>query len=351
LHEVGPDVLPCRFRLGRCDVSYQIEGAVDEDGRGESIWDRFCAKPGRVANGETGRVACDSYHRHADDVRLMRELGLNGYRFSIAWPRVVPQGRGRPNKAGLDFYERFVDELLASGIEPFVTLYHWDLPQALEDRGGWPSRETVDAFADYVAVVAERLGDRVSHWITQCEPWVISRLGYGSGEHAPGRTSEADALAAAHHVLLVHGRAAEVLRAGSPRAKVGITIDLVSFHPLIDSAADADAVVQSDAFRNCSILDPVLRGEYPAEVLERFADALPRVEDTDMRAPSPPRSTSSVSTTTPATSSARIRRADCLRRCAWKLPSTRRWGGRSIRAVSTSSSSVFVTTTRSLRCL
>ena len=274
---------PVDFVWGAATSAYQIEGAVDEDGRGESIWDRFCATPGKVANGETGRVACDSYHRHADDVRLMRELGLNGYRFSIAWPRVVPEGRGRPNKAGLDFYDRFVDELLASGIEPFVTLYHWDLPQALEDRGGWPSRETVDAFADYVAVVAERLGDRVSHWITQCEPWVISRLGYGSGEHAPGRTSEADALAAAHHVLLAHGRAAEVLRAGSPRAKVGITIDLVSFHPLIDSAADAEAVVQSDAFRNRSILDPLLRGEYPAEVLERFADALPRVEDTDMR--------------------------------------------------------------------
>jgi beta-glucosidase len=213
----------------------------------------------------------------------MRELGLNGYRFSIAWPRVVPEGRGRPNAAGLDHYERFVDELLSNGIEPFVTLYHWDLPQALEDRGGWPARATVDAFAEYVEPVVARLGDRVTHWITQCEPWVISWLGYGSGEHAPGRTSEADALAAAHHVLLAHGRAAEVLRRESPRAKVGITIDLVAFQPLTDSAADAEAVVQSHAFRNRSILDPVLRGEYPKELLERFAHILPRVEEGDMR--------------------------------------------------------------------
>ena len=256
---------------------------MGEDGRGESIWDRFSSTPGKVVNGETGRVACDSYHRYPEDVRLMRELGLNGYRFSIAWPRIVPEGRGRPNAAGLDFYERFVDELLSNGIEPFVTLYHWDLPQALEDRGGWPARATVDAFAEYVELVVARLGDRVTHWITQCEPWVISWLGYGWGEHAPGRTSDADALAAAHHVLLAHGRAAEVLRRESPRAKVGITIDLVAFHPLTDSAADAEAVAQSHALRNRSILDPVLRGEYPEEVLKRFAHVLPRVEEGDMR--------------------------------------------------------------------
>jgi beta-glucosidase len=269
---------PADFTWGAATSAYQIEGAVDEDGRGESIWDRFSATPGKVANGETGRVACDSYHRYREDVRLMRELGLNGYRFSIAWPRIVPERRGRPNAAGLDFYERFVDELLANEIEPFVTLYHWDLPQALEDRGGWPARDTVDAFAEYVEIVVARLGDRVSHWITQCEPWVISWLGYGWGMHAPGRTSEADALAAAHHVLLSHGRAAEVLRGGSPRAKVGVSIDLVPFHPLTDSEADADAVAESDAFRNRIVLDPVLRGEYPEEVLERFGHLLPRVE-------------------------------------------------------------------------
>jgi beta-glucosidase len=274
---------PADFVWAAATSAYQIEGAVDEDGRGESIWDRFSATPGKVANGETGRRACDSYHRYGEDIRLMRELGLNGYRFSISWPRIVPEGRGRPNAAGLDYYERFVDELLANGIEPFVTLYHWDLPQALEDRGGWPARATVDAFAEYVEFVVARMGDRVTHWITQCEPWVISWLGYGSGEHAPGRTSEADALATAHHVLLAHGRAAEVLRRESPRAKVGITIDLVAFQPLTDSTADAEAVAQSHAYRNRSILDPVLRGEYPQELLERFADIFPRVEEGDMR--------------------------------------------------------------------
>jgi beta-glucosidase len=274
---------PADFVWGAATSAYQIEGAVDEGGRGESIWDRFSATPGKIANGDTGRVACDSYHRHAEDVRLMRELGLTGHRFSIAWPRVLPDGRGAVNEAGLDFYERFVDELLSSGIEPFVTLYHWDLPQALEDLGGWPERSTVDAFVEYVDVVASRLGDRVRHWITQCEPWVVSRLGYGSGEHAPGRASEAEALAAAHHVLLSHGRAAEALRAASSQARVGLAIDLVSFHPATGSAADAEAVARSDALRNRFILDPVLRAHYPSEVLEDSPDALPPIEEGDLR--------------------------------------------------------------------
>jgi beta-glucosidase len=255
---------------------------VQADGRGESIWDRFSSTPGKVANGDTGAVACDSYHRYREDVRLMQELGLNAFRFSIAWPRVVPDGRGEPNSAGLDFYDRLVDELLAAGIEPFATLYHWDLPQALEERGGWPARDTAEAFAEYVDVVSERLGDRVRHWITQCEPWVVSWLGYGMGEHAPGRTSDVDALAAAHHVLLSHGLAAEVLRRRSSEAKVGITIDLVAFHPLTDSQADADAVKRLDGSRNRWILDPVLRGEYPADMLEAFAPILPPIEDSDL---------------------------------------------------------------------
>jgi beta-glucosidase len=279
----GPG-FPGDFVWGAATSAYQIEGAAEEEGRGESIWDRFSATPGKIATGETGRVACDSFHRYADDIRLMRELGLTGYRFSIAWPRVVPEGRGAPNPAGLDFYERFVDELLASGIDPFVTLYHWDLPQALEDRGGWPARDTADAFAEYVELLVARLGDRVSNWITVCEPWVISWLGYGTGEHAPGRTSDADAVASVHHVLLAHGRAAEVLRAGSSQARVGITIDLVRFHPATDSAEDAAAVVEADAFRNRFILDPVLRGEYPAAVLGRYTNVLQRVvQEEDLR--------------------------------------------------------------------
>jgi beta-glucosidase len=268
---------------GAAVSAYQVEGAVDVDGRGESIWDRFSATPGKIVNGDSGAVACDSYHRYRDDVRLVQELGLNAFRFSVAWPRVLPQGRGRPNAAGLDFYDRLVDELLAAGIEPFVTLYHWDLPQVLEERGGWPVRATADAFAEYVDVVSERLGDRVRHWITQCEPWVVSWLGYGLGEHAPGRRSEADALAAAHHVLLGHGLAADVLRRRSPEAKVGITIDLVAFHPLTDSDADTAAVARSDGFRNRWILDPVLRGAYPEDMLEVYAPSLPTIEDGDLR--------------------------------------------------------------------
>jgi len=274
---------PAAFKWGAAVSAYQVEGAVDVDGRGESIWDRFSSTPGKIVNGDSGAVACDSYNRYREDVKLIQALGLNAFRFSIAWPRVQPEGRGRPNAAGLDFYDRLVDELLAAGIEPFATLYHWDLPQALEERGGWPVRATAEAYAEYVDVVCERLGDRVRHWITQCEPWVISWLGYGLGEHAPGRRSEVDALAAAHHVLLGHGLAADVLRRRSSEAKVGITIDLVAFHPLTDSPADAAAVARSDGFRNRWILDPVLRGEYPEDMLEVYAPILPAIDDGDLR--------------------------------------------------------------------
>jgi beta-glucosidase len=267
---------PASFVWGAATAAYQVEGAVAEDGRGESIWDRFTATPGKILNGDDGRVACDSYHRHSTDVALMRRLGLNGFRFSIAWPRVLPEGRGRVNAAGLDFYDRFVDELLENGIEPFVTLYHWDLPQALEDRGGWTARATVDAFAGYAEVVAARLGDRVRRWTTVNEPWVIAWLGYGLGLHAPGRASEADAVSAGHHVLLAHGRALEVLRRElPPDAQVGITVDLIPMHPRTASGADADAARREDATRNRWFLDPLLRGDYPAEGLERFGSLLP----------------------------------------------------------------------------
>jgi beta-glucosidase len=279
---------PPGFAWGAATAAYQTEGAATEDGRGESIWDRFTSLPGRVANGDTGRVACDSYHRYPEDVRLMRELGLNAYRFSIAWPRIVPEGRGAVNEAGLDFYDRLVDELLANGIEPFPTLYHWDLPQALEERGGWPVRDTVEAFAEYVEVVVARLGDRVSRWITQNEPWVVAWLGYGRGEHAPGRRSDRDALAAAHHVLLAHGRAVEVIRRDRPGADVGITIDVIPIHPLTTAEADLVATGEEDGFRNRWILDPVLRGSYPEDMSRRFARILPPVHDGDLEAISAP---------------------------------------------------------------
>jgi len=285
----GPRPFPAGFRWGAAVSAYQIEGAVEEDGRGESIWDRFTATPEKILNGDTGRQACDSYHRYAEDVQLMRDLGLDAFRFSISWPRIHPEGRGPANAAGLDFYDRFVDELLANDIEPFVTLYHWDLPQALEDAGGWPVRDTAEAFADHVDVVASRLGDRVRHWITQCEPWVVSWMGYGTGEHAPGRRSEADAVAALHHVLVAHGLAADVLRRSFAAAQVGITIDVVAFEPHTGSAADAEATVLADAFRNRIVLDPVLLGDYPPEVRERYAAELERVEqEGDLRSVSKP---------------------------------------------------------------
>jgi beta-glucosidase len=267
---------------GAAGSAYQVEGAVAEDGRGESIWDRFVARPGAIANGDTGVIACDSYHRFGVDLRLMLELGIGAYRFSISWPRILPQGRGPVNHAGLDFYDRMVDQLLANGIEPYVTLYHWDLPQALEDSGGWPARDTVDAFAEYVEVVAARLGDRVSNWITQNEPWVVSWLGYGLGVHAPGRRSDADALAAAHHVLLAHGRAAEVLRRDGSETRVGVTVDLYPTYPLTDAAEDVEAARLLDGSRNRWFLEPLLGLGYPADMLEHYAGILPTIEDGDL---------------------------------------------------------------------
>jgi beta-glucosidase len=284
VRRVVPTRFPADFTWGAATAAYQVEGAVAEDGRGESIWDRFTATPGRILNGDDGRVACDAYHRYPEDVRLMRELGLNGYRFSVAWPRILPEGRGRVNAAGLDFYDRLVDELLANGIEPFATLYHWDLPQALEDAGGWPARDTVEAFGEYARIVAARLGDRVRHWMTVNEPWVIAWLGYATGQDAPGRTSEPDAVAAGHHVLVAHGRAAEAVRAEAPGARVGIALDLIPMHPLTESEADVEAARLEDALRNRWFLDPVLRGEYPAEGLRRLGRMLPPIVAEDLRA-------------------------------------------------------------------
>jgi beta-glucosidase len=275
---------PTEFVWGAATAAYQIEGAAEEDGRGESIWDRFCATPGKVRNGENGAVACDFYHRYPNDVRLMRELGLDAFRLSIAWPRIVPDGHGRVNQAGLDFYDRLIDELLEQGVRPFPTLYHWDLPQALEDAGGWTARATAEAFAEYAEVVATRLGDRVSHWITHNEPWVAAWLGYGSGEHAPGRASTEDALAAAHHLLLSHGWAAEAIRRAAPGSKVGITLVLNPAYAASDSEADRLAAEQADGFFNRWFLDPLFRASYPADVLEHFAPLAPPVADGDLEA-------------------------------------------------------------------
>ena len=277
-------LFPADFTWGAATASYQIEGAASAGGRGESIWDRFSAAPGKVRNGDSGAVACDFFHRFGDDIALMRELGLDGFRFSVAWPRIVPEGRGRVNEAGLDFYDRLVDALLESGIQPCVTLYHWDLPQALEDRGGWPVREVVDAFAEYVEAVVARLGDRVPRWITHNEPWVASWLGYGWGMHAPGRTSEADALAAAHHLLLSHGRAVEILRRDAPGAEVGITLNLMHDYPASSAEEDVAAARHVDGFRNRWFLDPVFRAAYPADLVEHYRASLPEIADGDLAA-------------------------------------------------------------------
>ena len=273
---------PSDFVWGAATSAYQIEGAVDVDGRGESIWDTFCKRPGAVLNGDSGAVACDFYHRYSQDIELMRTLGIDAFRFSIAWPRVLPEGRGRVNQAGLDFYDRFVDELLAAGIRPFATLYHWDLPQALEDAGGWPVRATAEAFVEYVELVAARLGDRVDNWTTHNEPFCTSWLGYGVGIHAPGRTDLADSAAAAHHVLLSHGLAVQALRRDCPDAELGIVLDSWPVHPASDDPRDAAAASVADGFRNRIFFDPVLRGCYPEDVLERLGPAAPPVLDGDL---------------------------------------------------------------------
>jgi beta-glucosidase len=274
--------VPAGFVWGAATSAYQVEGAAGEDGRGPSIWDRFCTLPGVVRNGDSGVVACDFYHRHREDVALMRELGLAAFRFSIAWPRVLPEGRGRVNEAGLDFYDRLVDELLEAGIRPFPTLYHWDLPQPLEDAGGWSERATAGAFAEYVETVVERLGDRVTDWMTHNEPFCSSWLGYGIGRHAPGRSDPAQGLAAVHHVLLSHGLAVDVLRRARPAAEVGIVLDSWPVHAATDDERDVEAARRADVLRNRLFFDPVLRGEYPWEVFDRLGIVGDFVQDGDL---------------------------------------------------------------------
>jgi beta-glucosidase len=282
------DIFPADFVWGAATASYQIEGAAHEDGRGESIWDRFSATPGKVRGGDTGAVACDFYHRFRDDIGLMTEVGLDAFRFSIAWPRILPDGRGAVNQAGLDFYDRLVDALLSEGIEPFATLFHWDLPQALEDAGGWTERETAKAFVEYAEIVVERLGDRVHQWTTHNEPWVHAWLGHSWGWHAPGRTSEAEAVVAAHHLLLSHGWAVDAIRRAAPDAKVGIVLDLSHVYPASESAEDEAAAWAVDGGGNRWFLDPLFRGSYPADLLERNAIVAPVVQDGDFDSISAP---------------------------------------------------------------
>ncbi|NUR08282.1 MAG: beta-glucosidase [Nocardioidaceae bacterium] len=266
-------LLPPGFELGVATASYQIEGAVDEGGRGPSIWDTFSHTPGKVARGETGDVACDHYHRYREDVALMRDLGVDAYRLSVAWPRVQPDGRGAVNPDGLAFYERLVDELLEHGITPLVTLYHWDLPQPLEDDGGWRNRDTAQRFADYARIVQDALGDRVSRWITLNEPYCSSVLGYGTGRHAPGVKDTHAALSTAHHLLLGHGLAVAAMREADPDASYGITLNLEPAQPVSDREADVEAARRSELLSNRIFTDPVLRGTYPDDAREVWGEA------------------------------------------------------------------------------
>lgn len=268
--------MPAEFVWGAATAAYQIEGAVTEDGRGESIWDVFTRRPEALGSGE---VACDSYHRWPEDVALLDDLGVDAYRFSIAWPRVVPAGRGDVNKPGLDYYDRLVDALCERGIRPFVTLYHWDLPQALEDEGGWRSRDTARHFADYAAVVAARLGDRVQDWITLNEPYCSSIVGYAEGRHAPGATEGHGALAAAHHLLLGHGLAVAALRAERPTVRAGITLNFSPAVPATDTDADRAAAARMDLLLNRQFTEPVLGGSYP----DGFAELYRGVSDLSFR--------------------------------------------------------------------
>jgi beta-glucosidase len=265
---------PPNFLWGTATASYQIEGAWQEDGKSESIWDRFSHTPGKVLNNDNGDVACDHYHLWKQDIALMKSMGLKAYRFSVAWPRILPEGAGTVNQKGLDFYSAIVDELLAAGIVPFATLYHWDLPQVLQDKGGWPERSTAEAFVEYADVVSRHLGDRVKNWITHNEPWCISFLSHQIGEHAPGWHNEwGAAFRAAHHVLLSHGLAVPVIRANSPGAEVGITLNFTWAEPATQSAADLAAARWSDGYGNRWFVDPVYGRRYPADMVEAFTNA------------------------------------------------------------------------------
>jgi beta-glucosidase len=263
---------PAGFRWGTATAAYQIEGAATEDGRTPSIWDTFCRTPGKVRNGDSGDIAADHYHRMREDVALMKQLGVTDYRFSIAWPRVQPTGRGPAVQKGLDFYRRLTDELLEAGIRPVATLYHWDLPQELEDAGGWPQRETARRFGDYAGIMADALGDRVATWTTLNEPWCAAFLGYGSGVHAPGRTSASASLRAAHYLNLAHGLAAQVLHTALPStSEISLTLNLHAVRPLTDSAADLDAARRIDAVGNRIFLDPVFHGRIPEDLVRDTA--------------------------------------------------------------------------------
>ncbi|MBR2691233.1 MAG: beta-glucosidase [Aquamicrobium sp.] len=275
-------VLPQGFVFGAATAAYQIEGAPTTDGKGESIWDRFCKVPGVIIDGSSGDVACDSYHRWRDDIAVLKTLGLDAYRFSFAWTRLLPEGRGTVNTKGVAFYDRLIDDLLAAGIEPYATLYHWDLPQALQDQGGWYNRATADALADYTALAARSFGDRVKKWTTLNEPWTFCWSGHASGEDAPGlRDGTKGGVTASHHALLGHGKAVPIIRAEVPDASVGIVFDLNVAEPASGDPRDVAAARRFDGAQNRWFLDAVFKGSYPRDMLELYGDLLPEIHADD----------------------------------------------------------------------
>ncbi len=273
---------PKDFIFGVATAAYQIEGAVAEDGRKPSIWDAFSNIPGRVIGRDTGAIACDHYHRYQDDIKLIASLGVDAYRFSIAWPRVIPDGRGAVNDKGLDFYDRLIDEMLRHDLKPFATLYHWDLPIGLHGLGGWTVRDTAEAFADYAGLIAQRFGDRLATLTTHNEPWCAAFLGYLYGVHAPGERNLSAMLHAAHHLNLAHGLGVQAIRAAAPKLPVGIVMNAKSLYPATPSAADVAATERFDQFHNGIFFDPIFKGAYNPALLEAMGPAMPTLRPDDL---------------------------------------------------------------------
>ena len=279
---IHPDPFPPGFTWGVATSAFQIEGAASADGKGPSIWDTFCRRPGAIADASDGDVACDHYHRWQEDLDLIAGLGVNAYRLSISWPRVRPTGDGAWNPAGLDFYERLVDGLLERGLAPWISMNHWDLPQGLQDRGGWASRDTVDRFVEYALGLHRRLGDRVAAWTTHNEPWVMAMLGHDSGIFAPGIKDRAMAMQVSHHLLLSHGRALKALRAEGCRAQLGIVLNLSPMHPASARPEDLARTRLEDGLLRRWYMDPLMHGRYPQDVWAHLGADAPRVEPGDL---------------------------------------------------------------------
>jgi len=275
-------IFPENFIWGAATAAYQIEGAWNEDGKGESIWDRFSHQPYRILNGDTGDIACDHYHHMPEDVALMKELGLQSYRFSISWPRILPQGTGTVEPRGLDFYDRLVDHLLKAGITPMATLNHWNFPQALQDRGGWPNRDSAAWFTEYARIVFERLADRIPYWATHNEPFVVAFSGYSDGSFAPGIANFSQALLAAHHLNLAHGRTVELYRQEGYEGQIGIVLNLATYQPKTTDPADIAAAGRIKQLINGMFIDPIFKGKYPAELMEWVGEMAPEIQQGDM---------------------------------------------------------------------